>query len=478
MTNGSVPDAFSTAAPSALAGRLLRRATHPVGVIDVRSPQERYQRATTWARQHVSQLGRWVDRYGADTPQGRDAGLVFPTRASGALAASGEVPSGPRATDTPAGHGVPDRAMSASEVFERVRSRRTASEPSHSSNAPAPPSSPAATARPAARRDVEAHVGPAMHAVPLLRARGPIISRRSSPDAVVPGADQRTERVSGTDALPLTAGPATSPRASEAGGSRGTDVAAADESSAESPSSPDGVLSPRASVALPLVSRAAPSHAPVGIQRALESDVAKPLPGAPDFPEPGSRPIRSALAAPVPRAATIQATEVSPATFPSSHVLVQRRPIEPMKTTTVTDPRTIDLTVVRRRATIPTTAPSVESGHSAPPPAPDAVSAGSESPSRDRSGAGSSHADESRQTVSAGRAASPSLATDTLTLRTSATAAERPAAFSRVPSQVVQRSVADPTPAEIVWRRAGPRIGGAAEGPMRPRRDSMQHRRP
>jgi hypothetical protein len=46
--------------------RLLRRATHPLGLIDVRQPQQRYDRATAWASRHLSLVERALSRTGGD----------------------------------------------------------------------------------------------------------------------------------------------------------------------------------------------------------------------------------------------------------------------------------------------------------------------------------------------------------------------------------------------------------------------------
>ena len=81
MADDLAPDRF----PSALAERLLRRATEPVGVIDVRGAQQRYERATSWPRRHVSLLDRWVSRYGMEPQPDQGAEHVFAARHLGAF---------------------------------------------------------------------------------------------------------------------------------------------------------------------------------------------------------------------------------------------------------------------------------------------------------------------------------------------------------------------------------------------------------
>jgi hypothetical protein len=56
--------------------RLLRRATEPVGVIDVREPQRRFERAAGWSARHLSLAGSLWQRY---LPGVEPGGLAFDT---------------------------------------------------------------------------------------------------------------------------------------------------------------------------------------------------------------------------------------------------------------------------------------------------------------------------------------------------------------------------------------------------------------
>ena len=73
---------------SELAQRLLRRATRPVGVVDVRPAQARYERAIAWPRQHVTMLDRAAARQQTDAQPGQDQRLLLaarPLEATGSL---------------------------------------------------------------------------------------------------------------------------------------------------------------------------------------------------------------------------------------------------------------------------------------------------------------------------------------------------------------------------------------------------------
>src|SRR5262245_42191349 len=66
---------------SELARRLLRRATDPIGAIDVRRIQDRYERATAWPRQHMTLLGRSVSRAQVDVEAGQGQPMTLAARA-------------------------------------------------------------------------------------------------------------------------------------------------------------------------------------------------------------------------------------------------------------------------------------------------------------------------------------------------------------------------------------------------------------
>jgi hypothetical protein len=125
-----------------VAERLLRRATHPVGVVDVRGVQDHYERASSWPRQHVSLLDRWVSRYGAEAQQDQRADHVFAARLQNAVASAVDVP--PPATIRSDAH------------------------------------------RSATAQHPEIHTGPAMRAAPLARTRATQISRRAAPGPDIP----------------------------------------------------------------------------------------------------------------------------------------------------------------------------------------------------------------------------------------------------------------------------------------------------
>src|SRR5262245_26354887 len=70
--------AGDTALPTELAERLLRRRTEPLGVIDVRQPQQHYARTAGWVAQRFALLDHWKTRYGSDEDvTAANASLVF-----------------------------------------------------------------------------------------------------------------------------------------------------------------------------------------------------------------------------------------------------------------------------------------------------------------------------------------------------------------------------------------------------------------
>src|SRR5262245_50897617 len=135
---------------SPLAERLLRRATRPAGVIDVRGPQQRYQSAMSWPRRHVTLLDRWLTRHGPQGQGDERVEDVFATRRS-------------------------DKVM-AFDVSQLVHSSLPPAAPFKAgpqSLSEAPPSRDASGGDAAARRQ-DVHVGPAMRVAPLARARSPL----------------------------------------------------------------------------------------------------------------------------------------------------------------------------------------------------------------------------------------------------------------------------------------------------------------
>ena len=64
--------------PTELAERILRRRTEPLGVIDVRQPQQHYARTAGWVAQRFALLDHWKTRYGSDEDvTAANASLVF-----------------------------------------------------------------------------------------------------------------------------------------------------------------------------------------------------------------------------------------------------------------------------------------------------------------------------------------------------------------------------------------------------------------
>ena len=63
---------------TALGERLLRRRSEPLGVIDVRQPQQHYARTAGWVAQRFALLEHWKTRYGSDEDAAAaHASLVF-----------------------------------------------------------------------------------------------------------------------------------------------------------------------------------------------------------------------------------------------------------------------------------------------------------------------------------------------------------------------------------------------------------------
>src|SRR5712692_5443472 len=71
-------DAGEADPSTGLVERLLRRRTEPLGVIDVRQPQQQYERTAGWVAQRFALLDHWKTRYGSDEDAAAaNASLVF-----------------------------------------------------------------------------------------------------------------------------------------------------------------------------------------------------------------------------------------------------------------------------------------------------------------------------------------------------------------------------------------------------------------
>src|SRR5580765_4341290 len=161
-----------------LAERLLRRATRPAGVIDVRGPQQRYQSAMSWPRLHVTLLDRWLTRHSQQGQGDESAEDGFATRRA-------------------------DKVL-AFDMLQPVHSSLPPAAPFKAgpqSVSEAPPSRDASGGHAAARRQ-DLHVGPAMRVAPLARARAPLAASRGAERATArsvtpadPGFDSRSDFV-------------------------------------------------------------------------------------------------------------------------------------------------------------------------------------------------------------------------------------------------------------------------------------------
>lgn len=106
--------------PTELAKRLLRRRTEPLGLIDVRQPQQHYARTAGWVAQRFALLDHWKTRYGSDEDaSAANAGLVF------------AMPGQPIAE--------PSRVLASPTQLARVATQGVASQPSSASVAPSSP---------------------------------------------------------------------------------------------------------------------------------------------------------------------------------------------------------------------------------------------------------------------------------------------------------------------------------------------------
>jgi hypothetical protein len=263
-----------------VAERLLRRATQPVGLVSFRGAQDHYERASSWPRQHVSLLDRWVSRYGAEAQQDQGTDHVFAARFQSAVAPAADAPP-------------PARASAAARLSSSGESRSRLDATTGRSEAH----------RPDAAQHHEIHTGPAMRAAPLARARAPQISRRAASAADVP--------VTSTD------------RSSAS--TRHETVAASADRLLTTPSTP----SPAEPTVMPVVSRARYSTAP---------DTGDRAGNAVDFARDTALPITTN------RLATTHTAEAGRPPVSSSNVVVQRRVAAPGVTTGPADAPSSEIT--------------------------------------------------------------------------------------------------------------------------------------
>jgi hypothetical protein len=261
----------------------------------------------------------------------------------------------------------------------------------------------------------EVHIGPAMRAAPLARARSPLVSRSASPTANVPRAmaDSRSDGGSDwrSDSLRREVVAGSAMRAAPASGT----------------------------TTLPPVARATSSATSVDIQHAEDADVAAPI-AWDGSARDGSPNARSDVEAPVVTASqvtTIRASETGRPAVPSASMLVQRRLAAPevRTATTVTLPTPNVLTVARPRAPLATAV---------------------------------SRADQRGQPFGADK--TQGALPRTQIVRTQASAPPLPSAppllLPHPAAPVIRRVPAtDPSWSEIVWRKSGaPGGGGAVAG--------------
>ncbi|HKX32510.1 MAG TPA: hypothetical protein VJ302_32790, partial [Blastocatellia bacterium] len=113
---------------SALAERLMRRRTEPIGVVDVRQPQMLYTRTAGWVAQRFGLLDRWRERYGADEQSWqRGDELVFasPALPSSDLAEAAPREPAVRRSAIPPSSGIAPSPGVASAPLLRVSRRRS-----------------------------------------------------------------------------------------------------------------------------------------------------------------------------------------------------------------------------------------------------------------------------------------------------------------------------------------------------------------
>jgi len=186
---------------SDLANRLLRRATRPVGVIDVRPSQERYERAAAWPRQHVTMLDRAAARQQTEPQPCHDQRLLFAARSLEAAAPPRDMMPGDPLMD--ALRSSPAALSPASLARIAARQRSGSSEPAVGASAAAP----AAPREDGPSRSVsrgETIIGPAMRAVTRSSADLPLTARGGTRHADRDGhSEPSSVRRGGDDAPPM-----------------------------------------------------------------------------------------------------------------------------------------------------------------------------------------------------------------------------------------------------------------------------------
>jgi hypothetical protein len=184
---------------SELAQRLLRRATRPVGVVDVRPAQARYERAIAWPRQHVTMLDRAAARQQTDAQPGQDQRLLLAARPLEATGSLGDMIPGNAVMD--ALRSSPNAPAFSPASLARIAARQQSSGAPESAPAPrAAATSASREAGPARGETGKMIVGPAMRAVTRSSADLPLPSRgaaradhdRSRDQSSIPGAGDGT----------------------------------------------------------------------------------------------------------------------------------------------------------------------------------------------------------------------------------------------------------------------------------------------
>jgi hypothetical protein len=156
---------------SPVAARLRRRAVEAVGVIDVRVPQERYERATEWPRRHLQSIERPLERVQREDPQdsfGADHAILARYPAASASAGDGPprhvvavdrtIPAKPAAGPGPMATLFPQHSESLSADRAQAHSGHRAQSQS------------------------TGEIGPALRPASVVRARAGVISRRLASD--------------------------------------------------------------------------------------------------------------------------------------------------------------------------------------------------------------------------------------------------------------------------------------------------------
>jgi hypothetical protein len=165
MKDSSIQPAADGSGPALsteLTERLLQRATAPLGVIDVRQPQQHYARTAGWIAQRFALLDRWKTRYGSDEEaSGAGASLVFAVPGQTLTEPNPAVPNVAQLART-VQQSVAAQASTVSPTSssppEQFRVRRHAMPSVSPPQATVTPSSPEATIRSKAERS-DSHTG-------------------------------------------------------------------------------------------------------------------------------------------------------------------------------------------------------------------------------------------------------------------------------------------------------------------------------